>query len=61
MTAARWQWISDHFGPMGWFTKTQKTKYENTSEFKEGHWVPVTNDEQVSFYSWVGRLAYQQS
>lgn len=61
MSEATWQWVDNHFGPMGWFTDADKTKYEGTEEFSNGKWVPVTPEELAEFNQWLGRMLYEQS
>lgn len=42
----RWQWVSDHHGPMGWFTDADKDRFEGTPEFSDGHWREVGPEER---------------
>lgn len=60
-TLKRWQWISDTFGPMGWFTPAQKTAHKGNPEFTGGHWRSVPTKEVQAFLRSVGRLAYEQA
>jgi hypothetical protein len=57
----KWQWIDDHFGPMGWFSDQEKSKHEGTGEFINGHWRALSKEEVESFARDIGRLAYEQS
>ena len=61
MPDTRWQWISEHFGPMGWFTPQQKAQHERTRELRDGHWRLVPPDEVAAFYRYVADLAHAQA
>lgn len=61
MLNSKWQWIDDHFGPMGWFTDEAKTQLEGTKEFQHGHWRPISAEELAQANADLGRLAYEQS
>jgi hypothetical protein len=58
---SKWQWISNHFGPMGWFTQEEKAQHEGTPDFTEGHWRLVSAEEVASMNRYIGRLAYEQA
>jgi hypothetical protein len=57
----KWQWMSNSYGPMGWFTDSQKAKYEGTDEFNDGHWRALSEAEVAFMANSVSRLAYEQS
>lgn len=57
----RWQWMDDHYGPMGWFTDAEKDKHEGTEEFAQGHFRPLTPEERDSMNRWHARLASEQA
>jgi len=57
----KWQWMDDHFGPMGWFTDEEKAQHEGTPEFSNGHWRLIPEAEVASMDAAIGRLAYEQS
>lgn len=57
----KWQWVDDHFGPMGWFSSVDKKRFENTKEVSAGHWRPLDPEEVASMRATIGRLAYEQS
>jgi len=58
-TETRWQWISDAFGPMGWFSSAQKRAHKSDSG--PGHWRKVPAQEVEQNRRAVGRLAYEQA
>lgn len=55
----KWQWISDQYGPMGVFSDEEKTEHE--SQYTNGHWHPLSQEEIASFNAYVKQLAYEQS
>jgi hypothetical protein len=61
MPESKWQWVSNQYGPMGWFTDAEKAEHQGTPEFTNGHWRPVPPEEVEAHYRAVGRLAYEQS
>ena len=56
-----WEWVSDTFGPMGWFTDSERAFYYGTDEFKDGYWRPVTNEEVEKHRKWANELAREQN
>ena len=58
---SKWQWMDNHFGPMGWFNDAEKTRHEGTAEFLDGHWRPISPEELASMNRYIGQLAYDQS
>lgn len=56
MTAKYWEWIDDHFGPMGWFTDSEK----EVANFTGGFWRPVAKKEQESMRLWLTQFTYEQ-
>ncbi len=61
MPDSKWQWMSNSYGGMGWFTDEEKAGHEGTAEFSNGWWRPLTADELSEHCRWVGRMAYEQS
>jgi hypothetical protein len=61
MTQLKWQWMSNSYGGMGWFSEEEKNEHEGKPEFKDGYWRSIPQEEQESFYRSVGQLAYEQS
>jgi hypothetical protein len=61
MDKCKWQWISDHYGPMGCFSDEEKSQHEGTDEFTNGHWQALSEKEVNSMVRYIGRLAYEQS
>jgi hypothetical protein len=63
MIEVKWQWMDNHFGPMGWFSDKDKRKHErsNTSDFCNGEWRKVSKEEVDSANSWLSRLYHEQS
>jgi hypothetical protein len=54
---SKWQWVSNCYGPMGWFTDAQKAE----ADFKNGHWERLGKAEVVSMQRTIDALAYEQS
>ena len=64
--ATMWQWMDDHFGPMGWFNDTDKRLYEKAAAdgqggFTKGHWRQIPAEEVAKMNGYIGQLAYEQS
>jgi hypothetical protein len=59
VSECKWQWVSNHFGPMGWFTDEQKAEHE--SKFTDGWWRPLSVEEVARMSAAIGGLAYEQS
>ena len=57
----KWQWMDNHFGPMGWFSDRQKVEHEGTAEFLDGYWRLLSESEVAFMSASVSRLAYEQS
>lgn len=55
----KWQWISNRFGPMGWFSDADKVK--NSPQFTDGHWRMVPASEVAEMDRAIAQLAYEQS
>ena len=58
---SRWQWMDDHYGPMGWFTDAEKQENEGSEEFSGGHWRPLPKQERDAMNAWYRQAAYEQS
>lgn len=56
-----WQWVCNTYGPLGWFTDEQRREYEETEEFKDGHWREVPKEEMAEHLRWYARMYYEQS
>lgn len=56
MLASKWQWMDNHFGPMGWFNDADKQQHEGTPGFLNGHWRPIASENRA-----LAQLAYEQS
>lgn len=57
----KWQWMDNHFGPMGWFSDEEKAEHEGKPEFQNGHWRPIPEEERASMARAIGALAYEQA
>ena len=62
---AKWQWVSDAYGEMGWFSPAERAYHSgfrhDDGSFINGHWKPIFQDEVNSFNRYVQQLAYEQS
>lgn len=61
MLESKWQWVSNHVGPMGWFTDGEKKLWERSPKFTDGYWRPIADDERERMNRAIGQMAYEQS
>ncbi len=61
MIPRKWQWVSNFFGPMGWFSDAEKTQHEGTNDFKDGYWRPIPQKEITESNAAIKQLTYEQS
>ena len=55
----RWQWVSNRYGPQGWFTQAEKTAFEK--KFKNGRWRKLTTVEVDRFKRYLAHLRHSQA
>lgn len=61
MNERKWQWVDDHFGPMGTFTDQEKRRLERNKEFQDGTWRELSAQEMTEFKQYRKWLWYEQS